>query len=178
MPVVVLFQLLFISFVVLSLVLIRLGSGRHMEYIQYVLSEPAVNQTEVLDYVAHLIYTAALFVCRLSGLAFYARLCDRHRKLLIVVRCAAVFLIVAFLPQFFLILLHCKPVTGLWPYAWQAESPNYQCLSWGIVYSVNSGLSLVCDVVLFVIPTAIIAVYRASVKRKIQLSLILFPGVM
>jgi hypothetical protein len=48
-------QVFYIVIVVLSIVLINLGSGRHIEYIQYVLSMPTVRQTEVLDFVAHVL---------------------------------------------------------------------------------------------------------------------------
>lgn len=121
---------LFITFVALCFVLIGEGSGRHIEYIQFVLTYEETNQTEVNDYVAHLIYTTALFVCRLSGLAFFHRLTLRHQPLLRAIRLAGIFLVCAFLPQFFLILAHCNPVTGLWPYAWQPNSNDYKCITW------------------------------------------------
>lgn len=170
--------LLQIAFTVLCVILINLGSGRHIEYIQYVLTESQTNITESLDFVAHLIYTSALFVCRLSGLTFYYRLCGHHDKLSIAVKCTVVFLIAAYIPQICLIIFHCRPVTGLWPYAWQPESPNFVCLSWGIVYSVNSALSLTCDILLFAIPAAMIKSLKVSKRRKIQLSFVLFPGVL
>jgi hypothetical protein len=162
----------------LCVVLINLGSGRHIEYIQYVLTEPQTNKTEWLDFTAHLIYTSALFVCRLSGLTFYYRLCGQHNRLSLAIKCTVVFLVAAYLPQMCLIVFHCRPVTGLWPYAWQPESPNFVCLSWGIVYSVNSALSLTCDLLLFAIPAAMIKSLKVSRRRKTQLSFVLFPGVL
>jgi hypothetical protein len=171
-------QLPYVSFISLCMVLINLGSGRHIEYIQYVLDNSTTNMTEVLDFSAHILYTSALLICRLSGLAFYRRVSDRHHKLIVIIRCAAVFMIVAYLPQVFLILFHCLPVTGYWPYAWQAEVNNYTCLEWGTVYVTNSGLSLVCDMVLFTIPIAIISLLQGSVSKKIKLSFVLLPGVL
>ncbi|KAE8143922.1 hypothetical protein BDV38DRAFT_4623 [Aspergillus pseudotamarii] len=169
---------IYISFVVLSLVLIDLGSGRHMDYIQYVLAMPTVRQTEVLDFVAHVLYTTALFFCRLSGLAFYHRLAARSSKLHLAIKIAAGFLFAAYLPQLFLLIFHCRPVTGLWPYPWQEEPISYNCLTWGLVYSVNSGVSLTCDVLMFIIPTILIKELHVSLKRKAQLSLVMFPGVL
>ncbi|KAL1311556.1 hypothetical protein AAFC00_001675 [Neodothiora populina] len=168
----------FIAFVALCFILIGEGSGRHIEYIQYVLTQSQTNQTEVNDYAAHLIYTAALFLCRLSGLAFFYRLCARHQQFLLAVRVAAVFLFCAFLPQFFLILAHCRPVTGLWPYAWQPNIDRYTCVTWGTVYVTNSGLSLVCDLIIFTIPAAMIWLLKLSRGRKIMLAMLLMPGVM
>ena len=170
--------MVYITFVALSVVLIHLGSGRHIEYIQYVLSLATVRQTEVLDFVAHVLYTTALFFCRLSGLAFYFRLTARTGKLHIAILAAAPFLFAVYLPQLLLLIFHCKPVTGLWPYEWQSEPITYKCLSWGLVYSVNSGLSLACDVLMFVIPAILIKQLHVSMEKKIKLSLVMFPGVL
>ncbi|KAF1345029.1 hypothetical protein BDV97DRAFT_379093 [Delphinella strobiligena] len=167
---------LFVAFTAMGLVLIKEGSGRHLEYIQYILTPEEVDLTEINDYAAHLIYTTALFVCRLSGLAFYYRLCIRHQVLLRIVIAATVFLVSAFLPQFFLILLHCSPTTGLWPYAWQTWTPTYTCLPWGVVYVTNSALSLVCDFIIFTIPIAIITMIKLSKERKVMLAFVLLPG--
>ncbi len=171
-------QIVYIPFVVLSIVLIELGSGRHIEYIQYVLSMPTVRETEILDFVAHIIYTTALFLCRLSGLAFYFRISARSSKLRLGIIIVAGIITAAYLPQIFLLIFHCKPVTGLWPYEWQVEPTNYQCLSWGLVYSVNSGVSLSCDVMMFIIPSILIKELHVSLRRKIQLSFVMFPGVL
>ncbi|KAJ5939769.1 hypothetical protein N7466_002903 [Penicillium verhagenii] len=170
--------MIYISFVALSIVLIHLGSGRHIDYIQYVLSLATVRETEVLDFVAHILYTTALFLCRLSGLAFYYRLTARTSKLNKSILFAAPFLFAAFLPQIFLLIFHCQPVTGLWPYSWQPGVDDYTCLSWGLVYSVNSGLSLACDVMMFVLPAILIKQLHVSLKNKIKLSIVMFPGVL
>ncbi|KAJ5782306.1 hypothetical protein N7457_004080 [Penicillium paradoxum] len=169
--------MLYIAFVVLSIILINIGSGRHIEYIQYVVPMPKVRETEVLDLVAHILYTTALFLCRLSGLAFYYRLTARSTKLHMTIIAAAPLLTAAYLPQLFLLIFHCKPVTGLWPYEWQEEPREYQCLTWGLVYSVNSALSLACDLLMFGIPAVLIKGLHISMEKKIKLSIVMFPGV-
>ncbi|KAL4891101.1 hypothetical protein BDV59DRAFT_74056 [Aspergillus ambiguus] len=174
----VLTMTVYIVFVVLSIVLINLGSGRHIEYIQYVLSLPTVRETEVLDFVAHILYTTALFLCRLSGLAFYFRISARSSKLRMGIIATFGLITAAYLPQIFLLIFHCKPVTGLWPYEWQVEPINYHCLSWGLVYSVNSGVSLACDVLMFIIPAILIKELHTPLERKIKLSIVMFPGVL
>lgn len=168
-------QLVFIG---LSVHLIRLGTGRHLEYIRYVMTDRQENITEELDFIAHLIYTTALFVCRLSGLAFYRRLCELHDKLFFAINCAAVLLVAAYLPQMSLIIFHCKPVTALWPYSWQLRSEDFVCLTWGLVYTVNSGLSLFCDLFMFAIPVALIHTLKMPLRGKMRLYLVLFPGVL
>jgi len=153
-----------------------MGSGRHYEYIQYVMTLHTVEQSEVLDFVAHLIYTTSLLVCRFSGLAFYHRICSMHRGFRIAIRATAGVITAAYLPQMFLIIFHCLPVTGLWPYDWQPHAERYQCLAWGVVYSVNSAVSLFSDVLLFGIPIAMLRILDMPKKRKVQLGCILLPG--
>ncbi|OAQ92537.1 proteinrelated to integral membrane protein pth11 [Purpureocillium lilacinum] len=166
-----------IAFVGLSIELIKLGSGRHFEYIQYVLDVPTVQRTQVLDFVAHIIYTTALLFCRVSGLAFYYRVCGMHKGFLLAIKVVFGVLIAGYLPQLFLIVFHCRPVTGLWPYGWEPGTEGYVCLQWGLVYSVNSSVSLLCDLLLFGIPLAMLRILEMPKKRKVQLGCILLPGI-
>ncbi|KAK5115807.1 hypothetical protein LTR85_009401 [Meristemomyces frigidus] len=166
------------AFIALCIVLIHLGSGRHFDYIEYAMSHATTNMTEILDFAAHIIYTSALLICRLSGLAFYYRIAGRHPKLHWCIRGAAAFMIIAYLPQLFLIIFHCLPVTGLWPYAFQSSAGHEKCLSWGLVYVTNTVISLVCDMILFTIPTAILTLLKISLKRKLLLACVLMPGLL
>jgi hypothetical protein len=163
---------------VLGFYLIDLGTGRHLQYIEYVMTESQTIKSETLDFAAHLIYTSALFFCRISGLAFYRRLCELHDRLSLAIKIALVLLIAAYIPQMCLIIFHCKPVTGLWPSSWQQHSINYTCLTWGVVYTVNSGLSLVCDMLMFVIPVALIQTIALPPSRKLHLYMVLLPRVL
>lgn len=147
-------------------------------YIRHVLTMAIVRKSELLDYVAHILYTTTLFTCRLSGLAFYHRLSPPSSRLRQAVIVAVPLLFAAYLPQFFLLLFHCLPVTGLWPYAWQHEVTGYKCLSWGLVYSVNSGVSLASDILMFIIPVILIKQLHMSREKKIKLSFVMFPGVL
>ncbi|KAK3684076.1 hypothetical protein B0T22DRAFT_520557 [Podospora appendiculata] len=174
----VLSWMLLIPFVVLCILLIQMGSGRHYEYILYVMTLDIVELSEVVDFAAHIIYTVSLLVCRLSGLAFYHRICELHDQFLLAIRILAGVLVAGFLPQVFLLIFHCLPVTGLWPYDWQPDVEKYTCLQWGVVYSVNSSVSLFCDMLLFGIPIAMIWILDLPRKRRIQLACILLPGVL
>ncbi|KAI5458738.1 hypothetical protein BGZ63DRAFT_456532 [Mariannaea sp. PMI_226] len=167
----------YIPFVALCIHLINLGSGRHIEYIQYVLDMDTVKVTEVLDFAAHIIYTTALLFCRVSGLALYYRLCNHHDGLRIAIRVVFGILVAGYLPQVFLLIFHCRPVTGLWPYEWQPGVDDYVCLQWGLVYSVNSAVSLICDLLLFGIPIVMLRVLEMPHRRKVQLACILLPGI-
>lgn len=134
--------------------------------------------TEILDFAAHIIYTTALLICRLSGLAFYYRIAGRHPKLRWCIRGAAVFMIIAYLPQLLLIVFHCLPVTGLWPYSFQPSADSEKCLEWGVVYVTNTVISLVCDGILLAIPAAILKLLKVSLRRKLLLACVLMPGLL
>ena len=171
-------QLILVPFVALCIRLIDLGSGRHFEYIQYVLDLETVRQTQRLDFYAHILYTTSLVVCRTSGLAFYAMICKQHRVYIWAIRVVAALIVTAYLPQLFLIVFHCTPVTSLWPYEFQPEVDQYSCIEWGMVYGVNSGVSLACDVLLYGIPIVMIWNLGLSRRRKVQLACILLPGIL
>ncbi|TDZ16691.1 hypothetical protein Cob_v010197 [Colletotrichum orbiculare MAFF 240422] len=168
---------MFTGFIPLCIILINIGSGRHFEYIQYVMTQDTLEDTEILDFTAHLVYTTALLFCRYSGLAFYFRVCGGvhtgfHRS----IKGLGAFLFVGYLAQIFLIVFHCLPVTALWPYEWQVQFIQYKCLPWGFVYGMNSAISLLFDFVLFGIPIAMLRMLAMTRKRKIQLACILLPG--
>jgi hypothetical protein len=171
-------QILQIAFIALSITNINFGSGRHIEYIEYVMTEAQSERMESLDFAAHLIYTSALFMCRLSGLAFYHRLCELHDNLSVAIKFTAMFLVAAYLPQMALITFHCNPVTALWPYSWQAKSVQYICLTWGLVYVINSALSLLCDIFMFAIPMGLIHALKLPFNCKLRLYLVLLPGLL
>ncbi|KAJ4144504.1 hypothetical protein LMH87_003385 [Akanthomyces muscarius] len=168
----------FITFVALCIHLIRLGSGRHFAYIENILDNDTMLLTQLLDFIAHIIYTIALLLCRVSGLAFYYRLCNLHRKFRITIQIVFGILVAGFIPQILLLIFHCKPVTGYWPYDFQPEFHQFQCLQWGLVYSVNSSVSLLCDLLIFGIPIAMLWTLEMSRKKKIQLGSILLPGIL
>lgn len=167
---------------VLDIQSIDIGSGRHYDYIIYVLTPEEVERSEIVDFAAHIIYTVALLICRVSGLTFYHRICSIHRGFRLAIQVLMGVLVASFLPQLFLIIFHCTPVTGLWPYTqtnnWQEGVQDYECLPWGLVYSVNSAVSLFCDFLLFGIPLAMIRMLDLPRKQRLQLACILLPGVL
>ncbi|KAM3453403.1 hypothetical protein MY3296_003811 [Beauveria thailandica] len=168
----------FIAFVALCIHLIQLGSGRHFAYIEIILDNDTQLLTQLVDFIAHIIYTVALLLCRVSGLAFYYRLCNMHHKFRMAIQTVFGILMAGFLPQILLIIFHCKPATGYWPYEFQPEFKRFQCLQWGLVYSVNSSVSLLCDLLIFGIPIAMLWTLEMNRRRKIQLASILLPGIL
>ncbi|CRG89072.1 hypothetical protein PISL3812_06107 [Talaromyces islandicus] len=156
------------------------GTGRRSAYVHYVMSldNERTNRSELDDLVLHFLYTIALFTCRLSGLAFYTRLSQAHDHLFRAIKICAGIFVAVFIVQFLLLLLHCLPVTGIWPYSWQPEYHKYRCITWGGVYITNSALSFLCDVIMFVIPSMLIHLLHVPLKRKMGLAMVMFPGVL
>ena len=163
--------------------LIKLGSGRHLSYIQFVLGpdNDVVNLTESLDFYAHLIYTTALMTARVSGLAFYWGIVKKTGSdywLRRAILYGAGFVVATWIVQIMLIIFHCFPITSLWPYGWQTVEYNEYTgmLAWGTVYVTNSTISMVCDILMLGIPLALIQKLHTSRKRKNLLRLLLLPG--
>ncbi|EPQ26695.1 uncharacterized protein PFL1_05674 [Pseudozyma flocculosa PF-1] len=169
----------YVAFGALCIILIKIGSGRHIEWIQYVMDQPMNSYSERLDFYAHLLYTTALWICRLSGLAFYHRLCRNIPRMGVAIWSTVAFVTAGFIVQFLLILLHCLPVTDLWPYVWQPEVLNYTCMLWQVIYTTNSAISLLSDILIFTIPAWVIASLKGTDSSiRIKLILILCPGVL
>ncbi|KAI5289453.1 hypothetical protein KEM54_003840 [Ascosphaera aggregata] len=168
--------MIYIAFTGMSIYNIRIGTGRHIEYVQHVLDLSTVRYSEELDLVAHILYSTALYTARLSGVAFYQRVAAKPSLLHTIIIWAYPVLTVAFLTQLFLLIFHCTPVTSKWPFAWQPETIDYHCIPWGVVYLANSGLSLACDMLIFVIPGVLIHQLHTNKQRKFQLALVMFPG--
>ena len=162
--------------VALGVVLINLGSGRHYAYIQYGRPLSEVNTTQVLDIVARIMYITALVLCRGSVLAFYARLASKHYRLKYMIWGTTAFVVAAFVTQLFLVIFHCSPVTFLWPYDWQPEFADYDCMNWGNIYISSAAISIACDLALLAIPIWLLYLLQTNKKSKILLSLVLLPG--
>ncbi|KAH7147007.1 hypothetical protein B0J13DRAFT_553040 [Dactylonectria estremocensis] len=156
--------------------MINLGCSRHGEYIYYVMTAEEVVQSEIFDFTTHLLSTTALFICRLSGLTFYHRLCSHYPRFNLAMKILIGIFIAIFLPQTALIIFHCHPVTPLWPYPFEPNFYDYTCLRWWMVFGVNAILSLICDAGLYFIPISILCVLSIPKKRKIQLACIILPG--
>ncbi|KAH8705883.1 hypothetical protein BGW36DRAFT_19069 [Talaromyces proteolyticus] len=172
--------IIYVPVLALAIVCIDNGSGRRSAYVHYVMSldNDRSNQAELDDLVLHFLYTIALFTCRLSGLAFYTRLSAAHDHLFRTIKICAGIFVVVFIVQFFLLLFHCIPVTGKWPYSWQPDYHKYNCITWGGVYITMSALSFICDVIMFVIPSMLIHLLHVPLRRKLGLALVMFPGVL
>lgn len=173
-------KLVSIPFVGLCIELVNIGAGRSGLFLGYILDLSGKTRLQIIDSVAHLIYSTALVLCRISGLAFYYRICSLHKEFLIAIKVIFATLILAYVAQMCLIIFHCQPVTLLWASRdyYDDEFESRVCLWWFEIYSIISSISLVCDFLLFGIPAAMLKVLELSGKQKLQLACTLLPGVL
>ena len=171
---------LYITFLGMAIATLDLGEGRHILWIvlQGMIDQSVVSKQEIMDFALHLIYNTALYCCRLSALAFFQRLSGGQTGVRRLVYVGYGIITAMYLPQMFMLIFHCKPVTALWLYDFQVESSNYTCLSWGMVYLVNGVLSLASDLMLFATPARLISAIDTDKATKAKLALILYPGVL
>ena len=178
--VLILTTLFYVAFVGLAIPLLNLGTGRHIEWIvlQGLIDPTIVARQEVWDFVIHLLYTTAMYLCRVSALLFFHRLSGHERRIRRLIGTAAAAITACYLPQMFTIIFHCAPATALWPYDFQVEASRFTCYSWGAIYLANAVLGLVADLTVFVVPGILVHLYKGNWRERVRLGLVLFPGVL
>lgn len=165
----------------LCIELILLGGAREGIFFEWVLPVQIYQKIQVVDSVEHLVYSTALLLCRMSGLAFYYRICALHKEFLVAIRVIFAVLIVGYLVQTLLIIFHCKPVNLAWvPFSEDGTlllGSEFSCLPWWEVHITVSAISLACDLLLFGLPVAMLQMLEMPRKQKVQLACILLPGI-
>ncbi|EFY84858.1 hypothetical protein MAC_09110 [Metarhizium acridum CQMa 102] len=78
--------LVFIPFAALCIVLINLGAARNFLFEFFVMTEDEYRKVQLMDSIAHLAYSTALVLCRVSGIAFYYRICYLDKKFLLAIK--------------------------------------------------------------------------------------------
>ncbi|KAM4062002.1 integral membrane protein pth11 [Hirsutella rhossiliensis] len=76
----------FIPFAALCIELINLGTGRSIAFVRFAIDDATWVRQQIFDSIAHLVYATALVLCRISGLAFYYRICALHKGFLVAIR--------------------------------------------------------------------------------------------
>ncbi|PHH89219.1 hypothetical protein CDD83_6472 [Cordyceps sp. RAO-2017] len=170
----------FIPFVALAIRQIQLGGGRDYLFEELVMDEATQATLQTYDTVSHIAYITALTLCRLSGILFYYRICRLRHEFLIGLRFCFGIVVVAYLMQVSLIAFHSMPVSALWTpeLAFVDEDDIVYFIQWGQVHIVISITSLLCDLLLFGIPVAMLRILKTMPKKqKVQLACILLPGI-
>ncbi|EQL01823.1 protein related to integral membrane protein pth11 [Ophiocordyceps sinensis CO18] len=161
-------------FTALCIVLVHSGGARHYAYYLFVLDDTHYVRFQIFDTVVQLGYLTALALCRLSGLAFYYRICSLHMEFLIAIGIIFGLITAGYIAQMGLIIFHCIPVSLIWNPI--TPDSGLQCLFWVEVFTSNSIISLICDCLLFGIPAVMLWVLKMPQKQKVQLASILLPG--
>ncbi|KAG8409442.1 hypothetical protein J3459_017515 [Metarhizium acridum] len=170
--------LVFIPFAALCIVLINLGAARNFLFEFFVMTEDEYRKVQLMDSIAHLAYSTALVLCRVSGIAFYYRICYLDKKFLLAIKIIFVIIMLGYVAQLCLIIFHCQPVNLMWAPTSEEEAEKYRCMSWYEIYTIISSISLVCDFLLFGIPAAMLKGLELPRKQKLQLACTLFPGIL
>ncbi|KID94254.1 proteinrelated to integral membrane protein pth11, partial [Metarhizium majus ARSEF 297] len=143
------------------------------------LASLAPDETSSLsDSITHLVYSTTLVLCRVSGLAFYYRICRMNPKFLLAIKIVFVVIILGYVAQLCLIIFHCQPITLLWAPFSEEDEAKYHCMYWYETYSIISSISLFCDLLLFGIPAIMLKGLELPRKQKLQLAYTLFPGIL
>ncbi|KAL4887260.1 hypothetical protein BJY04DRAFT_212304 [Aspergillus karnatakaensis] len=142
------------------------GAGRHLAAIDP-LSAPPLYKWLV---AGQLIYMLNLYICRLSGLAFYARLNNMPRYVFYL-RLSLGFITAVYIAQTLIIALQCIPLATLWGGA------TGKCISTMVVNIVTATMTIVCDSIVLLLPVNIIWSLKAKVARKVALGVVLCFGV-
>lgn len=170
---------LIITLCVISCILINIGFARHNDYLQYVIPAETISYGDGLDKNSYYVYTTALLIGRLSGLAFYYLSIPAsdgyNRGLRIAVLAVAGVHLLGFVPQVLLNFFRCL---SLWPFGGQSDSSQDNCMDWHIVLGASAGISLLCDLLVFGIPVAMLKMFDIPRDVKLPLLHILLIGLL
>ncbi|KAL3459341.1 hypothetical protein BJX64DRAFT_291318 [Aspergillus heterothallicus] len=149
------------------IMVLRHGAGRHLAAL-----DPANAPLLYKWLVAgQLIYMFNLYICRLSGLAFYTRLNSMPRYVFYL-RLSFAFITAVYVAQTLIIALQCIPLARLWNPALEGR-----CISTMVVNIVTATMTIICDSIVLLLPMNIIWTVRAKLARKIALAVVLCFGV-
>ncbi|OOF99322.1 hypothetical protein ASPCADRAFT_160022 [Aspergillus carbonarius ITEM 5010] len=155
-----------IAVMALSLQVLRYGAGLHIWALD-------VAQTPLLYkwlVAAQLVYMIALWVCRLSGLAFYHRL-NPMPQFQLYLQVSVAFVTAVMIAQVLIIALQCIPLAALWGGA------EGKCLGSKTVFISTAAMTIICDSLILLLPVQIVFSIKANATRKAALSVVLCFGV-
>lgn len=145
------------------------GAGQHLALLM------KTPETLVLLYkwlvAAQLVYMVNLWLCRISGLAFYARLNPMPRFQLYL-RISFTFVTAVYISQTLIIALQCIPLAALW------HGAKGTCMGSNAVFVSTSVLTIMCDSLVLLLPLNIVFSLKVDLARRLVLMLILCMGVL
>lgn len=148
---------------------IDLGAGRHIEAIT-----PPAALVKMYQHLVGLqiIYHINLGLCRVSGVAFYARLCKNAGRSGLYMWIAFAFVTAVAVTQILILGLQCIPLKALW-----RDGPG-KCMTQYSVFISTAAMTIICDSLVLMIPLRIIWGLKMNLRRKIALGVVLLIGVL
>ncbi|KAJ5784440.1 uncharacterized protein N7503_009652 [Penicillium pulvis] len=153
----------------LSIMVVRYGGGEHLADL---ITNPG-KMVKMYKWLvaAQMLYFFALWICRVSGLAFFARLNPMPRFKLYM-RMAFVFVTAVWVAQTLIIALQCIPLQALWD-----SSITGKCLTSTQVFLSTSIMTIICDSLILVLPVNIVLKLQVNFARKATLLFVFCFGV-
>ncbi|GKZ17773.1 hypothetical protein AbraCBS73388_010092 [Aspergillus brasiliensis] len=159
-------MLLNIIIMALTLQVLRHGAGLHI----WALNTDSTPLLYKWLVAAQLVYMIALWICRLSGLAFYHRL-NPMPQFQLYLRISVGFVTAVMFAQVLIIALQCVPLAALWGGA------RGKCLGSKTVFISTAVMTIICDSLILLLPVKIVFSIKANAMRKAALSVVLCFGV-
>lgn len=149
---------------------VRNGAGQHLLAL---VTDPA-KMVRMYKWLvaAQLVYFLTLWVCRVSGLAFYARL-NPLPRFRFYINCSIAFVTAVWVAQTLVIGLQCIPLQALWD-----QTVHGKCLTTTTVFLSTSILTIICDSLMLLLPLSIVHKLQASIARKITLLIVFCFGIL
>ncbi|PHH91416.1 hypothetical protein CDD83_559 [Cordyceps sp. RAO-2017] len=133
-----------------------------------------------IEYAVFPLYCTTLVLTRVSGLAFYYRICHLYQEFLVTIKVVFGILVAGYVVEALLLIFHCWPLTSLFHSRGYAcfEDGCFTCfVTWFHASIAISTISFVSDLLLFSLPVAMLrALPHMPRKQKMQLACILLPG--
>jgi hypothetical protein len=152
----------------LTFQVLRYGAGLHID----ALSESDVPYLYKWLVSAQLVYMLALWLCRLSGIAFYKRLNPRIGPYSLILKLSFAFVTAVFIAQILIIALQCIPLSALW------GATKGKCLGSKAVFYSTASMTIVCDSLILFLPIYIILTIQANLTRKVALACVMCFGIL
>ncbi|KAL4986733.1 hypothetical protein BDW68DRAFT_162676 [Aspergillus falconensis] len=168
---IVLAQLVSWATMALCTQILRYGSGRHLDALLLKSPESLVRMYKWLV-TTQMVYMFNLWLCRVSGLTFYARLNPMPRFILYL-RLSFAFVTAVWVAQSLIIALQCIPLEALW----DNSITDKKCMGSAVVFISTGALTIVCDSLILLLPVQIVMGLQAKTARKLALLGILCFGV-
>jgi hypothetical protein len=152
------------------MMILKYGAGRHLPALLRT-PETLVPMYKWLV-TTQMVYMFNLWLCRVSGLAFYARL-NPMPPFILYLRLSFAFVTAVWIAQTLIIALQCIPLAALWD-----QTIEGKCMGSRIVFVSTGALTIVCDSLILLLPVKIVLGLQAKMARKLALLAILCFGVL